>query len=138
MCGICGIVSEGQDGGLLQQIEAMNTSLTHRGPDAGATFIEAGVALGHRRLSILDLSETGAQPMQRRRDGPVVTYNGEVYNFSLLREELECRGYRFRGRSDTEVVLAVYEEFGLEEYENLRVFFLCDLGSEKANADLGP
>ena len=61
--------------------------------------------------------------MQRRRDGPVVTYNGEVYNFSLLREELECRGYRFRGRSDTEVVLAVYEEFGLEGIRKLEGIF---------------
>ena len=123
MCGICGIVSEDRDGGLLQKIEVMNASLTHRGPDAGASFTEAGVALGHRRLSILDLSETGAQPMQRRRDGPVITYNGEVYNFSLLREELKCRGVHFKGRSDTEVVLAVYEEFGLEGIQKLEGIF---------------
>ena len=123
MCGICGIVSERQDGGLFQKIEAMNASLTHRGPDAGASFIEAGIALGHRRLSILDLSETGAQPMQRQPDGPVITYNGEVYNYNMLRVELECRGVRFRGRSDTEVVLAVYEEFGLEGIQKLEGIF---------------
>ena len=95
----------------------MAHQLAHRGPDdSGAwTDVKAGTALGHRRLSILDLSPTGRQPMVSEGGRFVITYNGEVYNFQELRRELEALGHTFRGHSDTEVVLAAIARWGIEE-----------------------
>src|SRR5258708_741304 len=86
---------------------AMNDALIPRGPDAYGTWVDAqaGVALGHRRLSILDLSPTGAQPMASASGRFIVSFNGEIYNFPEIRCELEAAGVAFRGRSDTEVLL---------------------------------
>src|SRR5262245_26032863 len=79
--------------------------LAHRGPDDHGVFSSAGVLLGHRRLSIIDLSAAGHQPMVDTGSGAVVTYNGEIYNYLELRQDLESRGHRFRSASDTEVLL---------------------------------
>lgn len=114
-------------------LEAMTGLVSHRGPDgeghcflrsAGTSLARVGpgeawnVALGHRRLSILDLSEAGSQPMSR---GPLwVTYNGEIYNYVELRTELERSGRQFVSNTDTEVLLAAYEEWGLSSFEKLR------------------
>jgi asparagine synthase (glutamine-hydrolysing) len=97
-------------------VEAMNRAIAHRGPDDSGTFVdaEAGVALGHRRLSIIDLSPLGHQPMTSADSRYVITYNGEVYNFAELRAELVARGHRFRGGSDTEVMLAAFVAWGVE------------------------
>ncbi len=117
MCGIAGILlPEGADGRRLASVGAMAAALHHRGPDGGGVWTDenAGVALGHRRLAIVDLSMAGHQPMHSHGEGLVVTYNGEVYNFPELRSELEARGHRFRGHSDTEVMLAAFESFGIE------------------------
>ena len=94
MCGIAGILTAAPQGGAQAQIEAMTLAVRHRGPDAGAVFVddEAGVALGHRRLAILDLSERGAQPMHSERGRYVLTFNGEIYNHLTLRRELEESG----------------------------------------------
>ena len=91
--------------------------LTHRGPDAGGQWVGGGgaVALGHRRLSILDLSPAGAQPMTSPSGRFVLIYNGEVYNFPALRAELERGGSRFCGRSDTEVLAAGFDAWGVED-----------------------
>ena len=93
----------------------MREQLAHRGPDAKGEWLDAdrGLALGHRRLSILDLSEEGAQPMVSATGRWVIAYNGEVYNFGAIRDELAAEGARFRGGSDTEVMLAAIEAFGL-------------------------
>jgi asparagine synthase (glutamine-hydrolysing) len=90
----------------------MGDAIRHRGPDDTDTFVENEVGLCHRRLSIIDLSETGRQPMESASGRFVMVYNGEIYNFPVLREELEADGVRFRGTSDSEVVLALYEREG--------------------------
>lgn len=101
----------------------MARTLAHRGPDASGIHVGDNIALGHTRLSILDLSPTGAQPMSLDPPGVVLTYNGEVYNFAVLRTELEGLGHRFRGRSDTEVVLRAYAAWGLEGLKRLEGIF---------------
>jgi len=93
-------------------LSRMNQSLVHRGPDAGAIYADAGVGLCHRRLSILDLSDSGAQPMTSHSGRYVMVYNGEIYNFPDIRADLEKQGVTFRGRSDSEVLLALYERDG--------------------------
>lgn len=117
MCGIAGWVDFGRD--LRQEratIDAMTDALTHRGPDARGIWCASDVALGHTRTSVIDLAG-GIQPMVAEEDGraiAVITYSGEIYNFRELRGELEQRGHRFRTRSDTEVVLRSYLEWGAD------------------------
>ena len=119
MCGISGFLDLDHSiiasdlGGI---VGAMAETLRHRGPDDEGAWVdaEAGVALGFRRLSIIDLSTEGRQPMLSACGRYVIVFNGEVYNFRALRAELEPRGHRFRGHSDTEVMLAAISEWGLE------------------------
>ena len=94
---------------------SMATTLAHRGPDGSGVWADesAGIALGHRRLSIIDLSQAGAQPMCSDDGRHVLTYNGEIYNFRALRKELENEGVRFPARSDTEVVLKACQQWGV-------------------------
>jgi len=98
-------------------MRAMCGTLRHRGPDDEGVWLDAdrGLALGHRRLSILDLSAAGHQPMSSASGRYVVAFNGEIYNFAVVRRELEARGHRFAGHSDTEVLLAAVDEWGLRE-----------------------
>lgn len=118
MCGVVGIFlgTHAADPRRLAAITAMAATLHHRGPDAEGFWRDrdAGIALGHRRLAIVDLSEAGHQPMLSHGERLVMTFNGEIYNFAELRRELEARGHRFRGYSDTEVMLAAFEDFGIE------------------------
>lgn len=117
MCGIVGLLCTGlsQDE-LSVAIERMTVTLAHRGPDDSGCWIDAplGVALGHRRLSILDLSAHGHQPMVSESGRYVISYNGEIYNFRDLMGELVALGAAFRGHSDTEVILAAIEHYGLD------------------------
>ncbi|HSE76451.1 MAG TPA: asparagine synthase (glutamine-hydrolyzing) [Alphaproteobacteria bacterium] len=118
MCGISGIVDRNAGTAhetLLAHVRAMSDSLKHRGPDAGDEWIEAesGIAFGHRRLSIIDLSPGGAQPMTSADGRWVISYNGEVFNYLELRSELEAAGCRFRGASDTEVILEGCARWGV-------------------------
>jgi len=119
MCGIAGLFAP--DGHLNADTLGANTTgatsaLLHRGPDGGDIWIdaEAGIGLGHRRLSIIDLSEAASQPMVSSSGRFVITYNGEIYNFAELRGRLEEKGIRLRTRSDTEVLLESIAAFGLE------------------------
>lgn len=117
MCGIAGFWDKRPAGtrDLQAPIEAMTVALAHRGPDDSGTFVDesAGIALGARRLAIVDLSPLGHQPMASPDGRYVITYNGEIYNFADLRRELAGLGERFRGASDTEVLVAGVERWGL-------------------------
>jgi asparagine synthase (glutamine-hydrolysing) len=115
MCGIAGIIGHSTRN-LDATIEDMVAAIRYRGPDDVGIWYDhrAGVGLGHARLSILDVSPEGHQPMASVSGRYVMTYNGEVYNFAELRDELETRGVKFRGHSDTEVMLAAFEEWGID------------------------
>ncbi len=118
MCGIAGFVNPSRDAtgnDMLSVVVAMANALRHRGPDDSGTWLDpaAGIALGHRRLSVVDLSPLGHQPMQSASGRYVIVFNGEIYNFRALRAELEKRGHAFRGHSDTEVMLAAITEWGV-------------------------
>src|SRR3546814_20467900 len=116
MCGLTGIFDPLSRGGdIAQGVAAMTARLQHRGPDDDGLWVdaEAGLALGHRRLSIVDLSPEGHQPMASHGGRYVIAFNGEIYNFRSLRAELVAQGHVFRGGSDTEVLLAPIEAHGL-------------------------
>lgn len=115
MCGIAGILEQSAPAGLGAVARDMTGTMVHRGPDGGDVWADvgAGVALGHRRLAIVDLSEAGHQPMISSCGRLVVSYNGEIYNAPELRAELVAKGRAFRGRSDTEVIVEGAAEWGL-------------------------
>jgi asparagine synthase (glutamine-hydrolysing) len=123
MCGICGYFQfETEADG--QTLKVMNDQIVHRGPDDDGYYIDktGRVGLAARRLSIIDLA-TGHQPLDSHSGKNWITYNGEVYNFQALREELIARGYRFRTKTDTEVIVNLYEEYGLDFVKKLRGMF---------------
>ena len=123
MCGICGKVYLNTARRVAAaEVEAMRDTMIHRGPDAGGVYLDRHVGLGHRRLSIIDL-EASVQPMSNE-DGTVwVVYNGEIYNFAELRQELLARGHQFRTSGDTEVIVHLYEELGSNCVTHLRGMF---------------
>lgn len=127
MCGIVGFVG----GGDQNIIEKMMHSIHHRGPDDGGFFHKENIWLGHRRLSILDLSPLGHQPMESLSRQTVIVFNGEIYNFQELKKELEKKGYAFRGGSDTEIILALYEEEGTESFKKMDGMFALALYDKK-------
>ena len=118
MCGIAGIFDGTVARSTLErQAELLAETLRHRGPDSSGLWLDDTIplALAHRRLSILDLSVEGHQPMISESGRYVISYNGEVYNYQELSRELARKGHQFRGHSDTEVLLAGVEEWGLKE-----------------------
>jgi asparagine synthase (glutamine-hydrolysing) len=114
MCGIAGIFHYAEPDRPIDRnlLEAMTLAIEHRGPDAAGIHIDGPIGLGHRRLSIVDLSETGAQPMRTSDGSGYLVYNGEFYNHAEFRGRLEQRGVRFRGSSDTETLLYLLREYG--------------------------
>jgi asparagine synthase (glutamine-hydrolysing) len=127
MCGICGAMSlrppgPGEPAITEPAVIRMRDAMLHRGPDDEGTFVDDGIGLGHRRLSIIDLSG-GHQPMASPDKTVWITYNGEIYNFQELRDELEARGLDFRTKSDTEVIVRGYEAYGDAVVERLRGMF---------------
>lgn len=127
MCGILGGVGAAIDGLSDASLGAALDLIGHRGPDASGLHRRPGLVLGHRRLSIIDLDPRANQPMVR--DGCVVTFNGEIYNYRDLRRELEAKGHGFQTNSDTEVLLAAYREWGracLERLEGMFAFAIWD------------
>jgi len=134
MCGIVGIVTQGIID-RSQLVEAMD-SLKHRGPDGSGIWIDENqqVGLAHRRLSIIDLSERGIQPMSNEDKSIWITYNGEIYNFIEIKKELIARGHIFTSNTDTEVIIHAYEEWGiacLEKFIGMFAFGLWDKKEKK-------
>ena len=111
MCAITGIINYTQNRNIREIVSGMTEALRHRGPDDCGYYIDDEVALGHRRLSIIDI-EGGKQPMFNESGDVVVILNGEIYNYRELRTELEAKGHIFSSDSDTEVLVHLYEEMG--------------------------
>src|SRR2546427_5931718 len=132
MCGINGIALSARSG---QRIDAgvlarMRDVITHRGPDDEGLFIDGLVGFGHRRLSIVDVAG-GHQPMTNEDGTLHITYNGEIYNHADYREELEARGHVYRTHCDTETILHLYEEYGVDCVQHLRGMFAFALWDAK-------
>jgi asparagine synthase (glutamine-hydrolysing) len=130
MCAIVGIIPKSPqhspDEGLVRRMTGL---LAHRGPDGEGIWVKPGVGLGHRRLAIVDLSPTGAQPMSSQDGRFTIVFNGEIYNFRELRAELEAKGVQFRSTSDTEVMLEAYrtwEENCVEHFRGMFAFAIWD------------
>ena len=116
MCGIVGFIDNriSKERGLSNLLK-MSSAIKHRGPDDEGIFYNEQVFMGHRRLSILDLSKKGHQPMSSFSKRYICSFNGEIYNYKTLKIDLEKNGYSFNSSSDTEVLLALIESFGFEE-----------------------
>jgi len=134
MCGIAGIVH--LDGAPASPVllKRMTDAIAHRGPDGEGQWVRSNVALGHRRLAIIDLSPAGHQPMITPDGRYVLTYNGEIYNFQEIRAELESLRYRFRSRTDSEVLLYALAEWGVKALERFNGMFAFALWDEKEQA----
>jgi asparagine synthase (glutamine-hydrolysing) len=134
MCGICGWLLNGQVDLRVEHLKKMLKVLNHRGPDDSGTYFDAKncVGFGHNRLSILDLSGRGHQPMENSKTGDVLIFNGEIYNFQDLRCELEELGHQFVSRSDTEVLLKSFDTWNISCLEKLEGMYAFALWSRKA------
>jgi asparagine synthase (glutamine-hydrolysing) len=131
MCGITGILYHDRTRSVPEQlIERMNNVLHHRGPDDTGAWVQGNVGLGQARLSIIDLSPLGHQPMCNEDGSVWITFNGEIYNFPELKEELIRKGHQFRSQTDTEAIIHLWEEFGPSCVERLRGMFAIALWDE--------
>src|SRR5436305_1659748 len=124
MCGIAGLIwQDARRPGDGAAALRMARELAHRGPDGEGVEVVGPAALAHRRLSIVDLSPAGRQPLSSEDGSVWVTFNGEIYNFEELRAELAAKGHAFRSRTDTECLVHLYEELGDEMVSRLRGMF---------------
>jgi asparagine synthase (glutamine-hydrolysing) len=131
MCGICGKILFNESKKISKgDVEAMNTLQHHRGPDEDGYFIDGNVCFGHKRLSIIDL-KSGQQPISSFDDSCVIIFNGEIYNFPELRENLLKKGRKFKTKSDTEVILRLYEDEGPSCVHKLRGMFAFAIWDKK-------
>ncbi|MFH1868865.1 MAG: asparagine synthase (glutamine-hydrolyzing) [Candidatus Omnitrophota bacterium] len=127
MCGICGTVGFEKD----DFVKKMTREMVHRGPDDSGIWHHNHVGLGHTRLSIIDTSDAGHQPMSNEDDTVWITFNGEIYNFMELRDSLQKKGHLFRSRTDTEIILHLYEECGESCLDQLRGMFAFAIWDKK-------
>ena len=135
MCGFVGFTGRYEN--KKELISLMSERIAHRGPDMSGEYCDDGIALGFRRLSILDLSEGGRQPMTSPDGNYVIVYNGEIYNFMEIRRGLEEKGHRFKTRCDTEVLLRGYEEYGEGIVNRLRGMFSFAIWDRRARTLFG-
>ena len=134
MCGIAGIIYKNNQVVSENEIKQMTDSLAHRGPDAEGSFLENNIGLGHRRLAIIDLSDAGRQPMLSSDGRFVITFNGEIYNYIELREELHRSGITFSTETDTEVIIESYRFWGencFNRFNGMWAFCLYDKENKK-------
>ena len=134
MCGIAGILHFNGESVSPIALERMTDAISHRGPDGEGQWIDGNIGLGHRRLSIIDLSQAGHQPILSSDQRYVLSYNGEIYNFRELRKELEVLGYQFRSQTDSEVVLNAMAEWGTDallKFNGMFAFALWDRKQHK-------
>ncbi len=139
MCGIAGFVQYAskvspESLGTLATLKDMGDKIIHRGPDAHGEYLEGPVGLCHRRLSIIDLSEAGTQPMHSNNQRFSMVFNGEIYNFLELRAEAEANGYQFRTKTDSEVILALYEQEGEACVKKLNGMFAFAIWDKKTQS----
>ena len=131
MCGIAGYTTyNNKEKASQETLSQMGQAILHRGPDAGGYFIDDNVGLCHRRLSIIDLSSAGNQPMTSHDSDFVIVFNGEIYNFLELRAELLEQNYPFKTHTDTEVILALYQQYGqncLDKLNGMFAFAIWDI-----------
>ena len=121
MCGIVGFTNNIDNSN--DVLEKMMDRIRHRGPDAEGKYIDENIALGHRRLSIIDVSSSGDQPIFNEDSSLVIVFNGEIYNYKDIRQELVDAGHTFKTNTDTEVLIHGYEEFGEKLLNKLRGMF---------------
>lgn len=129
MCGIAGFINKDGSAAGVQKLKRMTDAIAHRGPDAEGQLCEGNLALGHRRLSIIDLSDAGRQPMESADHRYVITFNGEIYNYRELKEELSSLGAVFKNDTDTEVIIEAYRFWGpacLSRFNGMWAFALLD------------
>src|SRR3989338_10452812 len=129
MCGICGFNWEDR-----QLVKDMACQIKHRGPDQEGYYTDSNVSLGHKRLSIIDLSEKGKQPMSNEDGSVWLVYNGEIYNFAEIKEKLEKKGHKFKSHTDSEVIVHAYEEYGVkcvEQFNGMFAFAIWDSKNKK-------
>jgi asparagine synthase (glutamine-hydrolysing) len=129
MCGIAGVCNLNGEPVPSNLLKRMTDVIAHRGPDGEGHYADGPVGLGHRRLAIIDLSPAGHQPMANETGDVVVTFNGEIYNFQKLRVELEALGHQFHSRTDTEVIVHAYEQWGeacVDRFNGMFAFALWD------------
>lgn len=131
MCGITGIFNLNGEPISISLLKKMTEEISHRGPDAEGYWVNSFVGFGHKRLSIIDVSSLGNQPMQTEDGRYIITYNGEIYNFVNLRVELKSKGYNFTSNSDTEVVLKAYAEWGEECVKKFNGMFAFAIWDKK-------
>jgi asparagine synthase (glutamine-hydrolysing) len=130
MCGIVGYIGKGDK----QILQKMTDCLEHRGPDDSGLFVHNKIGLGHRRLSIIDTTSGGHQPMMSQDENLVIVYNGEIYNFREIRNEIKNKiNYPFTSESDTEVILATYQVYGLECFKKFNGMFAIALYDKEKN-----
>ena len=131
MCGFVGYVNKEKD--KTNNIKSMNDLIAHRGPDSEGYYTDDTIALGFRRLSIIDLN-SGSQPIYNEDKSKVIIFNGEIYNYQILREELIEKGYKFSTKTDTEVILHGYEEYGeniLDKLRGMFAFVIYDMNTKE-------
>ena len=130
MCGIAGFVNA--KGVAVDRVilEAMNRAILHRGPDEDGFYVKENVGLAMRRLSIIDLA-SGQQPMFSEDRSKAIVFNGEIYNYQELRENLDKLGHKFYTKSDTEVIVHLYDEYGVDGLQHLRGMFAIAIWDER-------
>jgi asparagine synthase (glutamine-hydrolysing) len=123
MCGIVGVFNLNGEPFALSNLKQMSEAIAHRGPDGDGYFIDNHIGLAHKRLAILDVSSKGAQPMTSKDGNWVITFNGCIYNYLELKQELQAKGHSFISTTDTEVIVEGLAEYGPSFFERLNGMF---------------